>query len=182
MKTLIQAVAVTAELTGTPLTEAGAEAMATDLAGLPREGVLQALRKCRRELKSRLTLAAIIERIDDGRPGAEEAWALMPFNEAQSVVWSDEMSEAFGICGPLLDMGDKVAARMAFKEAYARLVAVARDAGRPVRWTPSLGHDPRGREPVIRAAMEAGRLSHEQGTALLPAPAPSKQMLALVAR
>ena len=165
---LVQAIAVTAELTGTPLTEAGAEAMAIDLAEMPRSAVLVALRKCRRELKGRLTLSAVIERIDDGRPGAEEAWAMMPFDEAQSVVWSDEMAQAFGICGPLLDRGDKVAARMAFKEAYAGLVARSRDAGVPVRWTPSLGHDAAGRAAVINRAVEAGRLSISHATDIAP--------------
>lgn len=41
---------------------------------------------------------------DDGRPGAEEAWAVAyrATNEAATVVWTDEMAEAFGLARPLL--------------------------------------------------------------------------------
>ena len=75
---LAEALAVTAELTGTELSVAAAKVMATDLAAYPRQQVLGALARCRRELKTRLTMAAVIERLDDGRPGAEEAWAMIP--------------------------------------------------------------------------------------------------------
>lgn len=168
MNELAEVLAVTAELTGTDLSKAAAVMLVMELDGYDRAQVLGALRKCRRELKGRLTLAAILERLDDGRPGVEEAWSMMPFDERQSVVWSDEMAEAFGICGPLLGCNDKVAARMAFKEAYARLVAKARDVGKVVRWTPSLGHDPRGRAAVVNMAAAAGRLTYEQAATLVP--------------
>ncbi len=178
---LFEAVAVTAELCGRTFSEPAARVFVSDLSGFDERAVIQALGKCRREVRGMLTVQDVVSRIDDGRPGAEEAWALMPLDEAQSVVWSDEMSEAFGICGPLLDRGDKVAVRMAFKEAYGRLVAKARDAGKPVRWTPSLGHDARGREAAVQAAVQAGRLSYEQGAGLVPLAAPSPKALALVA-
>jgi hypothetical protein len=178
---LLEAVAVTAELCGRTFSEPAARVFVADLSGFPERAVIAALAKCRREVRGALTVQDVVSRIDDGRPGPEEAWSLMPFDEAQSVVWSDEMATAFGICGPLLAQGDKVAARMAFKEAYTRLVAQARDAGQPVRWTPSLGHDERGRAAALRVAAEAGRLSHEQAAALAPElPAPSAQILQLV--
>ena len=93
--TLLEALAVTAELTGTELSEAAARAMVADLQAYPAQQVLVALTRCRRELKGRLTIAAVLERLDDGRPGPNEAWAMIPQDEAGSVVWTQEMAEAF---------------------------------------------------------------------------------------
>jgi hypothetical protein len=165
---LIQALAATAELCGTKLSEAAAELMLSDLSDYDEHAVMVALSKCRRELKGRLTLAEIISRIDDGRPGAEEAWAVLPFDEATSVVWTKEMSDAFWIAQPLIDSGEKIAARMAFKEAYLRLVAEAREHREPVKWTVSLGHDQAGRQPILAAAVEKGRISATHARTLIP--------------
>ncbi|HEV6964611.1 hypothetical protein [Roseateles sp.] len=109
---------------------------------------------------------------DDGRPGPEEAWALVLAgqDEQRTVVWTAEIAEAAGIARPVLLAGDEVGARMAFKEAYSRLVADARAARRPVAWSVSEGHDVAGRAAAIRAAVEAGRLPTTQLQAL-PAPA-----------
>lgn len=163
---LVEPLVLTAEICGTDLSEGAATMIAAELASYDRSQVMGALRKCRRELKGRLTLAAIIERLDDGRPGPEEAWAMMPFDEATSVVWTEEMAQAFGIVGPLVEAGDKIAARMAFREAYGRMVATAREERKPAKWTPSLGHDPRGRESVVTEAVRLGRLSAEQAGAI----------------
>lgn len=178
---LLEAVAVTAELCGRTFSEPAARVFVDDLAGFPDVAVIKALAKCRKEVRGLLTVQDVVSRIDDGRPGAEEAWSLMPFYEAQSVVWTDEMARAFAVAGPLLAQGDKVAARMAFKEAYSRMVAEARDDGRRVNWTPSLGHDPRGREAVLQAAVAAGRLSFDHASDLCPAlPAPSADVIELL--
>jgi hypothetical protein len=66
---LSEAVAVTLELTGTTLSEVAARMMADDLARYPEQQVMGALTRCRRELKGRLTIADVISRLDDGRPG-----------------------------------------------------------------------------------------------------------------
>lgn len=163
---LIQAVAVTAELCGRVFSEGAARMFVADLSAYPEPAVLKALTRCRREVKGMLTIQDVVSRIDDGRLGVEEAWAMMPFSESQSVVWTEEMAEAFGIALPLLCEGEKVAARMAFKEAYLRLNGEARDAGKPVVWTPSLGHDKSGREPVLSEAISKGRLTYEHAQAI----------------
>lgn len=103
----------------------------------------------------------------DGRPGAEEAWSMMPRDEDTSVVWTEEMAQAFGVAGPLLADGDAIAARMAFLERYRTLVQEARDARKPVRWEPSLGHDPAGREGALLRAVELGRISAQHARGLL---------------
>lgn len=105
---------------------------------------------------------------EDGFPTADEAWAICPSDESQSVVWCDEIVQAWGIAEPI--MSDRVAARMAFKGAYERLVAQARAEGRRPVWTASLGHDKHSRRDVIEAAARAGRLTHEHAAKLLPAP------------
>jgi hypothetical protein len=178
---LIKAVAVTAELCGRTFTPAAAAVFVDDLATYPEVQVIGALRRCRREVRGILTVQDVVSRLDDGRPGAEEAWAMLPKDESGSVVWTHEMAEAAGVVWPMLSDGDQIAARMAFKEAYQRIVAKARDQGTPVQWMPSLGHDPNGRESALQEAVRHGRLTHEQAQAIVPRlEAPSKAMLALV--
>lgn len=165
---LIQAVAVTAELCGRTFTPAAAAVFVDDLARYPEAQVLGALRRCRREVRGLLTVQDVVSRLDDGRPGAEEAWAMIPQDEAGSTVWTEEMAAAFGVARHLLAEGDRIGARMAFRESYGRLVAQARDDGKPVRWSPSLGHDPGGREAVLQEAVRLGRLSIAHAVELLP--------------
>lgn len=113
----------------------------------------------------------IMDRIrPDGRPGADEAWAMIPRDEYTSAVMTTEMAEAIGIAQPLLDEGDQVAARMAFKDAYSRIVDAAKRDGKPPEWFPSLGYDNAGREPVLIEAVRLGRLPASQVSGLLPAP------------
>ena len=119
--------------------------------------------------------ADIIEQIDgatggDGRPSDDEAWAiaLTSQDEADSVVWTQETAEAFGICQSVMATGDKVGARMAFKDAYNRLVAASRQSGRPAQWNASLGWDLDRRAKVIEKAVTAGLLPAPTAKALLP--------------
>lgn len=165
---LIDGLAVTAELTGTELSKAAVKVMALDLAAYPLPQVLGALTRCRRELKGRLTVAAVIERLDDGRPGPNEAWAMIPQDEEGSVVWTEEMAQAFGIAAPLISQDQIIAARSAFIEAYQARVATARADRVPPKWTPSLGHDVSGRETALRDAEQKGRLTRDHVALLLP--------------
>lgn len=106
----------------------------------------------------------------DGRPNAEEAWAiaLKSQDEADTVVWTAEIAEAFGICQTVLSMGDEVGARMAFKEAYTRIVLQARSDRRPAQWLASLGWDVDRRTAVLSKAVTAGLLAAPAVVALLP--------------
>ena len=154
-------IAATAELCGAPLSKPALAMLVMDLDTYPPQAVSAALRRCRMEHRGRLTAEAVISRIDDGRPGPEEAWAMIPRDEAGSVVWTDEMAAAYGIAGPLLAQGEPIPARMAFLEHYRAAVAKARMDGVPPKWWPSLGHDPRGREQVLLEAAEKGRIGHD---------------------
>ncbi|MDR0458710.1 MAG: hypothetical protein LBH10_06775 [Burkholderiaceae bacterium] len=115
----------------------------------------------------------------DGRPDPEEAWAmsLRAADENETVVWTTEMAQAWQACKSVFDLGDKIGARMAYREAYARLVQQARDAQMSTQWMASLGWDERRRADVLREAVDAGRLRQSDYLAL-PASMTSVPLLA----
>lgn len=162
---LIKAVAVTAELCGRTFSPEAAAVFVSDLDGFPDHAVIKALSRCRREVRGMLTIADVVSRVDDGRPSADEAWAMVPMDENKSVVWTGEMAQAAGIAMPLIEAGDKFGARQAFRSAYERLVSEARHERRPPQWEPSLGHGI-DRSTVIIEAVKAGRLTIEHAKRL----------------
>ncbi len=171
---ILKAVAVTAELTGTELSAAALELMTDELSVYDENQVLAALTRCRKELKSRMTLSAVIERIEtaDGRPQADEAWttAMQAQDESATVIWTLETQQAFFIARPALEINDKTGARMAFKSAYERLVNTARESKKPIEWQASLGWDVEARRIALEAAVTVGKLPSSQASGLLPAP------------
>jgi hypothetical protein len=177
---LLEAIAVTAELCGRVFTAPAAKMFAHDLSRFPEEQVLAALTRCRREVRGVLTVQDVVSRIDDGRPGPDEAWALMPRDETQTIVWTDEMASAWGVALPLLDVGDNVGARLAFREAYARAVTLARDAGRAPHWQVSYGTDPHGRLLALLEAADRGRITREQAHRFAPHELPTPEGLRLL--
>ncbi len=110
--------------------------------------------------------------VGDGRPGAEEAWAiaLTSRDESQTVVWTQEIAEAFAACRPVLEASNAISARMSFVEAYTRLVAAARTNGVPAQWSASLGWDLQLRGAVLKKAASAGLLPAPVVAGLLPPP------------
>ena len=165
MQRLLENLAATSELMGQSISPLALEYMAKDLKQYPVETVIEALNKLRRESKGRLTLAAIVEKIEelnpDGRPKADEAWAMIPQDEYASSVMTQEMAEAMGIAQSLLDDGDKIGARMAFRDAYNRIVDANKRNGVQVSWFPSLGWEKSGRIPVLAEAVRLGRLTQD---------------------
>lgn len=137
------ALCATAETLGQALSASAAELMAQDLADYGMDDLANALQACRRELTGKLTLAAILQRIQaaDGRPDPNEAWsiALAASDEAESVVLTEEIRQAMSASPPGMAQRDKVGARMSFLSAYQRLVDAARRVGRPVVWSLSMG-------------------------------------------
>lgn len=169
MSELLQAIAVTAELTGTQLSEPAARVFLQDLSRYPLNQVLGALTRCRKELKGRLTLADVITRLDDGRPGPEEAWAAVSgLTEDDTVVWTYEMQQAHGKVSAMIEEGETIPARMAFLERYKYLCQFARDGGIAVQWIVSLGNKAAGREGPVMEAVEQGRLTAERAMTYLP--------------
>lgn len=156
---LMKSCAWTIELCGTSWSVEATEAAMTDLVNrFPEEAVMLALERCRLECKGRLTMADIMERVEDGRPGADEAWAQVgTLDEQRSLVTTAEALEAWGEVRDLL-RDDEVGARMAFRDAYKRIVSRNKANGVPVKWTVSLGQDAGGRESALRDAAERKKL------------------------
>lgn len=175
-RTLVEAIAVTAEICGAALSPAAAEILAKDLTEFDERQVLAALARCRLELEGALRLPEILARIDDGRPSVDEAWNMMPKNESASVVWTEEMAHAWGVAAPMLTEGDLAGARRAFCQAYLKAVLQARIHREQVRWLPSLGSDVASRERVLLDALKKRRLTAEHLEKLLPSGAASPQM------
>lgn len=159
---LAGALCATAETLGQSLSASAAELMAQDLAEYSEDQIAGALQACRRELTGKLTLAAILQRINaaDGRPGRDEAWAiaLQGSDERETVVMTAEIQKALIAATPILRLGDKVGARMAFLSAYDRYCAEARNQGAPVKWEVSLGFDSDRRRTAIEDAQRQGLL------------------------
>jgi hypothetical protein len=104
--------------------------------------------------------------------GADEAWALCleSFDEAATVCLTDVILEARSAAWPVWATGDTIGARVAFRAAYERIVQTRRMEGRAGRWQLSVGWDADRREQAARAAVAAGRLSHEAIAGYLPGP------------
>lgn len=174
---LMQSVVATAEVLGQEIKPTTAAVMVNDLESrYPAEVVLRALSDVRSNYAGRLTLKVIVDAIEQGsgRQSANEAWAtaLGALDERNTLVWTEEMGQAWAAARPIMDLGDKVGARMAFIAAYERLVKISRDEGRPVKWTVSLGWDMDLRKQTLEQAVTAGMLPAPQAMALLPPPEP----------
>lgn len=168
MDKLVSVLQATAEIYGKQLSHAAALMLLSDLSMFPEAQIMAALSRCRKELRTFPTLADVLLRIEDCRPGVEEAWALCPASEDASTVWTDEIKAAFFEAAlPLLDR-DPIAARMAFKEKYGALLAAARSAGKSAKWEASLGQDKAGQERALLKAVEQGKLPAPDAQRLLP--------------
>lgn len=181
---LVDLLVATAEVIGDQLSPNAAAYMVSDLAQYPLPMLERALASCRRELKARLSLAAILERIEDGHPAPNEAWAnaIRAADEGATVVWTEQTRDAWAAALPLVQAG-KIAARPAFLEVYTRLVKEARAAHRIAAYQLSLGGDVSGRDSVLREAVAAGQLLEAQVAdyLALPPATPAFNPVALLA-
>lgn len=168
--TLIELIQVSAEMIGRPLSAPAIAMMALELADYPHADVRAALARLCRECPPRMTLAEITRRLPGAHVGPHEAWAIAcrADDESSSVVWTDEIAEAFGA---VRHIDDRNTARFAFRDAYERILG--EHSGAPAVWRLSPGHDPHGRAQAIRDAVAARRLPHDSVKRLLghePAP------------
>ncbi|MNP11257.1 hypothetical protein D3C76_1034340 [compost metagenome] len=75
---------------------------------------------------------------------------------------TEEILAALEMARPLLEIRDKVAARLAFVEAYGKQVDMARRAGRPINVIVSLGDDKGRRAQAVEEGLRTGLLTQEQ--------------------
>lgn len=180
--------AATAEALGQTLSENAAALMAADLSTFPKEQLRTALSRTRMECTGRLTLKLILDQLDalQGRLGVNEAWALAlrSRDEQETVVWTDEIEQAWVAASSMAQGRDLVGARMAFKDAYERITLQARDTLKRPEPRIAVGWDADRRLQVVVQAHQEGRLSLEQAKAVLsPAQAATVggQLVALAA-
>ncbi|MDI2589844.1 hypothetical protein POF45_00155 [Pseudomonas sp. 681] len=168
---LASAIIATAEAMGQEMNPGTAAMMAEDLCAYSVPVVRAALKACRLEVKGRLCMADILQRVQsyDGRPGKDEAWsiALTGSDEFETVVMTAEIRQAMVAAQPVLSRRDVVGARMAFNSAYERLVSAARAEAKPTTWSVSLGLDPARRVTAIESAVRMQLITQQAGTQYL---------------
>ena len=177
---ILEAVAVAAELTGTELSDVAKSAIVEELAAYDLQTVLDALNRCRKELTGRLTLAAILQRLETGLPSADEAFGMLLEgwrNEDLTVVVPEIAMQAAGNGAyELFSANDKTGARMAFRESYERM-AGGLDLAAGVKWVVSRGSDRNHATQAIMEAVRKGRLKQEQAAAYLPSEAVEERLM-----
>lgn len=176
---LVDMILVTAEVMGHELKPSAVMMMVSDLSGYDFAAVANTLNRCRKEQTGRLTLKGILDLLAPagGWLTANEAWslALPAADERNTVVWTSEASKAWSVALPLLEVGDKVGARMAFIAAYERHVSTAKSEGKQPVHEVSAGWDAAGRELAIQQAQIAGLLPPPAPVAALPPPTDEQQ-------
>lgn len=176
MSKLLEALAVMAEITGTDWSKPTVQVIERELSAYPEKDALAAVTRCMSELSRKVTLADILDRLPSQHPGVEQAWSLVSKvmnNEQISICWTDEMREAYGAAAPLAD--DLVAARMAFKEMYTRLVSEARAKRALPSWSVSLGYDTAMRDECVREAAQKNLISQAYTAKLLAHDPPTSE-------
>lgn len=176
---LVDMILVTAEVMGHELKPSAVMMMVSDLSGYDFAAVANTLNRCRKEQTGRLTLKGILDLLAPagGWLTANEAWslALPAADERNTVVWTSEASKAWSVALPLLEVGDKVGARMAFIAAYERHVSTAKSEGKHPVHEVSAGWDAAGRDLAIQQAQIAGLLPPPAPVAALPPPTKEQQ-------
>lgn len=156
----------TAILTGADFDRESVLAFCEELANYDLADIVNALGRVRKECKGRFAVADIINRINLGYEGPEQAWSRCPRSERDSVVWTEAHQRAYVAAAPL--MNDLVAARMTFRETYNREVDHARTEGRKARWFLSRGWDKAGQVQALEDAVIGGLLPASSAATLLP--------------
>jgi hypothetical protein len=139
------------------------------LSGYPFADVEKAFNKHFATSKFFPTPADIIENMPGNQnqhPGENEAWAiaLVALDEDRSVIYTDQIASCLSIARELYQSGDSVAARMAFKDAYRRMVA-----GSPVPvWRFSQGYNRDERALVVQEAFKIGIVDESLVLQLVP--------------
>jgi predicted ester cyclase len=150
------------------LSEAAIVLFLVDLSVYSENQLLDAFKRCRLELKHFPTISDIKDRINDGHLSPNEAWAMIPLNENDSVCWTQEMKEAYFTARPIILSGDFIAARVTFLEKYKNLIFEARANNKKAKYELSLGLDKNKRQEVVCEAIKQGCISPEKAKLLLP--------------
>ena len=159
---LLEELGATMELSGQQVRPAALLLLAEDLAHIDKPVLRLALARIRAEHRGPILTGTVLQYVDHamGRMLPAEAYglALTSADQQATVVWTDEIAQAWAVAAPLLNAGDKFGARQAFIEAYGRITGEARALRRRPQVQVSLGHDPEARTRAVQEAITAGRL------------------------
>lgn len=145
-------------------------AFASELDGVSLDDLQASIKFYRRQpgRRNMPSPADYIAAIPDGHPSVNEAWALIPKNDDDSVIWSEEMRMAYADAAPMVKEGSISNAFFTFKESYEKLVAESKQNRTKPKWSMSPGLDKSGRETAIIKAVEKKRISLELACKILP--------------
>lgn len=118
---------------------------------------------------------------NDPWPTADEAWAIAvrAMDEAETVVWTGPMREAWGMALDVFVGGDEIGARLAFRATYERLVGEARMQGMRPTWEVSPGTSQDLRARRVDEAVGLGRLG-DSARDVFALPAPTRGIAGLL--
>jgi hypothetical protein len=98
---------------------------------------------------------------------ADEAWAMCPSDEDQTIRWSQFTAEAYAIASGV-QSDDFVAKRMAFKSAYDRIVGTNKQRGISDNWVISFGNDSMNRVYALEEFVQLGYVTEEYARQKVP--------------
>lgn len=110
------------------------------------------------------TIADLIELLpnNNNHIGADEAWTIVieSMDEYKTVIATEEIMQAREIAMDIYNDGDKTGARMAFRDAYNRIIS---NTTTKPKWFISAGFDAATRAQAIEKAVSLGRLPAGSG-------------------
>lgn len=172
-KEIADLINITAEIVGTPLKPTVVAIMVNDLAEYSVTGIKQALTVCRQEVKGRLSLKDIIDRLPNANalPSADEMFAQIAewcLDETKTFVLPEiafrACEETNGGVYDALMAHDRTGARMAYKASYERLAKAHTGS---LNYVVRTGTDKAHSEATILDAIKQGKLEQKNVQALL---------------
>jgi len=141
-----------------------------DLEGYGVDVIEASWRKYRKSDRGRFMPTAfdLIANIQDGRPTAVEAFAMLPHGEDDTVVWTDEMREAWNAAKSHLREKRSSLAYSAFKDRYESLVLEARKNRLEPKWCVSRGISGGSCDAILADAVQKGRISLDYAQQFAP--------------
>ncbi len=162
------------------ISPAAIDLIVQDLSEFDYDAVVKAIHIVRKKglIVNAGTVIPLLEK-RDGRPPVELAWSMVleSMDESKSVMMTDEMIFARGSAEASFSIGDKVAARMAFKESYDMACDKNRADGLPVKTFLSTGFDKNTIIPAIQKAADIGMIAQEKASLMISNQSPSENLL-----
>ena len=112
---LIEELGATMELSGQQIRPASLKLLAADLEHIDKSLLRMALARIRAEHKGQILTGTVLQYVDHamGRllPAEAYALALSSSDDRATIVWTNEIADAWAVAAPLLRAGDKFGAR-----------------------------------------------------------------------